>query len=66
MEESSKRIKDIRARTGLSQKKFAAKYEIPSRTIEDWETGKRVPPEYVVKLLERAVNEDLGQSGKMA
>lgn len=53
------KIKAIRAKTGLSQAKFAEIYEIPKRTIENWEAGKRVPPEYVVNLLEFKVNADL-------
>ena len=51
-------IKEIRKLTGLSQAKFAARYEIPKRTIENWETGKTQPPEYVYKLLLRVVVED--------
>ena len=51
-------IKEIRALTGLSQTKFGDRYQIPMRTIQDWEAGKRVPPEYVVTLLERVVKED--------
>ena len=51
-------IKEIRQLTGLSQAKFAARYEIPKRTIENWETGKTEPPEYVYKLLLRVVVED--------
>lgn len=51
-------IKEIRKMTGLSQAKFAARYEIPKRTIENWETGKTEPPEYVYKLLLRVVVED--------
>lgn len=51
-------IKEIRKLTGLSQAKFAARYEIPKRTIENWETGKTEPPEYVYKLLLRVVVED--------
>lgn len=51
-------IKEIRTLTGLSQAKFGEKYEISKRTIEEWEAGRRKPPEYVVKLLERAVKED--------
>lgn len=52
------KIKEIRKMTGLSQAKFAARYEIPKRTIENWETGKTEPPEYVYKLLLRVVVED--------
>ena len=52
------RIKKIRAITGLSQRAFAKAYEIPPRTFEAWETGRREPPVYVVNLLERAVMDD--------
>lgn len=51
-------VKDIRAVTGLSQAKFAEFYGIPKRTVENWEEGKSRAPEYVLRLLERAVRED--------
>lgn len=52
-------IKEIRALSGLSQAKFAKKYEIPQRTLESWEMGDRNPPAYVLKMLERIVQEDI-------
>ena len=36
----------------LSQAKAAAKYHIPRRTWENWEAGDRIPPEYILYLLE--------------
>ncbi len=45
-------IKEIRQRSGLTQKKFAETTGIPQRTIVDWETGRRKPTEYLVKLLD--------------
>lgn len=45
-------IKDLRLRTNLSQTKFADVVGIPVRTIQKWEQGDRVPPDYVVKLIE--------------
>ena len=50
--------KEIRALTGLSQKKFGDLYRIPLRTIQNWEQGTNEAPEYVLLLLERAVRED--------
>lgn len=52
------KIKDLRKQTGLSQKKFGDFYDIPLRTVQNWEGGVNIPPEYLVKLLERAVVED--------
>lgn len=49
------KIKDIRKMTGLSQAKFAEKYSIPRRTIENWESEKTSPPPYVITLLETVV-----------
>lgn len=51
-------IKDIRKQSGLARVAFSKKYGIPIRTIEDWESGKRKPPEYVLRLLGDAVSAD--------
>lgn len=48
-------IKEIRELTGLSQAKFSEKYNIAKRNIENWETGKRKPPDHIPYLLERVV-----------
>ena len=47
-------IRDIREHTGLSQAKFATRYCIPLRTIEDWERGARKCPNYLRLLLAQA------------
>jgi len=60
-EERKMTVKEIRKRTGLSQVKFGEKYHIPKRTIEDWETEKRIPPVYVVELLDRVTREDFAK-----
>ena len=45
-------IKEIRALTGLSQQKFGDLLHIPKRTLQDWEQELRVPPAYIVELIE--------------
>lgn len=45
-------IKDMRAKSGMTQKAFSDYLNIPKRTIEDWENGRRKPPDYVVELIE--------------
>ena len=55
-------IREIRALANLSQVNFGKKYNIPLRTIQDWEAGKRKPPIYVVELLEFKVRYDLIQN----
>lgn len=56
-------IKEIRALAGLSQGKFAEKYNIPKRTIQCWEAESEINhrdcPIYVKELLEFKVRYDL-------
>ena len=49
---------EMRALLGMSRPEFSKKYEIPLRTIEDWEAGKRKCPSYVTRLLMRCVTAD--------
>lgn len=55
------KVKKIRELTGLNQSEFSRKYNIPLRTIQDWEAERRTPPEYVLELLERVVKEDMNK-----
>ena len=48
----AKTIKELRERTGMSRKDFSEHTGIPVRTLEDWEAGRRTPPEYIPKLIE--------------
>lgn len=34
------------------QTNFANRYRIPLRTVQNWATGKRTPPDYVITLIE--------------
>ena len=49
---------EIRKMLGISRAAFSRKYNIPIRTLEDWDAGKKNPPDYVLDMLERIVNED--------
>ena len=47
----AKSIKDLRESTGMSRKDFSEHTGIPVRTLEDWEAGRRTPPEYIPRLI---------------
>lgn len=51
-------IREMRTCLGDTQNEFAARYNIPFRTIQNWETGVRKPPEYIINLLESRVKSD--------
>lgn len=55
----TQQIKELRKQAGLTQKDFAAKYDIPRRTLEDWDRGQHAPPDYVAKIIIRCMEEDL-------
>lgn len=52
-------IREMRTRLGDTQSEFAARYHIPFRTIQNWETGVRKPPEYILDLLGDRIQSDL-------
>ena len=53
-------IRDLRISSRMTQKQFAEYFKIPLRTIENWETSKRNPPEYVIELIKyKLEKEDL-------
>lgn len=45
------KIKQARLAAGLTQKSMSELFQIPRRTLEDWETGKRNPPEWAEILI---------------
>lgn len=50
--DSAKKIKELRDSVGLTRKEFSEHVGIPVRTLEDWEAGRRTPPEYIPRLIE--------------
>ena len=48
-------IRELRDKTGLTQKKFAERYGIPVSTLRKWEQAESSPPDYVLSLLARAL-----------
>lgn len=51
-------IRTARKQAGLTQQQLSTHYSIPARTLCDWETSKRTPPEYLVTLLLRCMTLD--------
>lgn len=51
-------ISEMRQYLKISRAEFSRRYHIPLRTLENWESSTNQCPEYVLKLLERAVIED--------
>lgn len=39
----------------VSRAEFARRFDIPVRTLEDWDSGKRIAPAYVKKLIDYTI-----------
>ena len=44
-------IKKLRESTGMNRKGFCECFDIPYRTVTEWERGNRNAPDYVLRLL---------------
>ena len=44
-------IKAARMEAGLSRAEMSRRFEIPIRTLENWEAGTRIPPVWAEKLI---------------
>ncbi len=44
-------IKELRKASGMTQQQFSDYFNIPKRTIENWEGEKRKCPEYLLELM---------------
>lgn len=51
-------IKELRESTGMNRKEFCKYFEIPYRTVTEWERGTRKMPDYVLRLLAYKVKMD--------
>ena len=49
--EAAAMIRSLRESTGENRIQFAAHVGIPLRTIDDWENGRRVPPDYIPRMI---------------
>lgn len=46
------KIKELREMTGMNRTEFCEYFQIPYRTVTDWERDNRHAPDYVLRLLE--------------
>lgn len=51
MKEALQIIKELRHELNMNQNEFAKHVGISVRTIQDWESGRRIPPDYIPRLL---------------
>ena len=47
-----KTFKDLLTEYNISQSQFSREFEIPLRTVQNWVSGERKPPDYLLNLIE--------------
>lgn len=66
MKEALQIIKELRHELNMNQNEFAKHVGISVRTIQDWESGRRIPPDYIPRLLSYQIGyEKICQSYKV-
>ena len=56
---------ELRESTGMTRKEFCEYFEIPYRTVQDWELGNRRMPDYLLRLMEYKIRMEQGiKAGK--
>lgn len=51
-------VKELRKQTGMSQREFAAYFDISVRNIQEWEQERKQPPPYLIGLLHRILKNE--------
>lgn len=49
--ESIQKLIELRTSTGMNRREFAEYFDIPYRTVQEWELGNRKMPEYLLRLM---------------
>lgn len=58
-------FKELREGSGMARGQFAEYFDIPYRTVQNWELGLRECPEYLLKLMQyKLVNEGKIKAGE--
>ena len=51
-------FKELRELSGMNMTQYAAYFNIPYRTVQDWEYEKRKCPGYVLELMRYKIEQD--------
>ena len=63
--ELAEKLVELRKSTGMNRRQFSDYFEIPYRTVQDWELGNRHMPEYLFRLMVYRIEMEQSQ-GKLA
>ena len=59
-------FKELRQQSEMNLTQFSRYFEIPYRTVQNWEAGIRQCPDYVLKLMEYKLKNEQKKEGNQA
>lgn len=59
-------FKELRQSSGMNLKQFSKYFDIPYRTIQNWESEVRHCPEYLLKLMQYKLDNEQKNNGNQA
>lgn len=59
-------VKEIRAKYNLTQQALSDRFGISLRTVEKWDRGERIPPDYIPRMIEEILAYDAQKKVKGA
>lgn len=66
IKEQMETLKSIRENVDMNRSEFSRYMDIPVRTLEEWEAGRRKMPDYVLRLLSYYIKmEQMIKAGKV-
>ena len=63
MDAQGQAVRELREKLNMNRREFCRYFDIPYRTVCDWEAGKRRMPDYVLRLMTEKANEQAGDQG---
>jgi putative transcriptional regulator len=57
-EDNSMTIKELCTEYNITQTEISKWFGIPLRTVQDWYSGRRTPPDYVVNMMVAIIEHD--------
>lgn len=59
-------FKELRKQSGMNLTQFSNYFEIPYRTIQNWDAGIRQCPDYLLKLMQYKIENEQKKEGNQA
>ncbi len=57
-------VKELCEKHHITQAWLSHRFGIPYRTVQDWYTGRRTPPKYVIQMMQILIEQDQNEQNE--